>query len=219
MRVLLVEDDDRVAGALEVALSRRGYEVTRAATAAAALAAPDPDLVLLDLGLPDRDGVAVCRELRERSGVAIIVLTARGEERDRVTGLRSGADDYVVKPYGIQELLARIDAVMRRAGPVGGTGVVEAGPVSVDLGRREVRVDGEVVAVTRKEHDLLALLARHLDEVVTREHILAAVWHTTWDGSSHTLDVHVASLRTKLGRPGLLSTVRGVGYRLSGEGG
>ncbi len=218
MRILLVEDDDRVADALGTALRRQGYEVVRTATAREALAAPTVDLVLLDLGLPDVDGIEVCRALRRRGEVAIIAVTARAEERDRVCGLRAGADDYVVKPFGMAELRARIDAVMRRARPQapasGEVLEVEAGALRIDLARRQVTVAGQPVALTRKEFDLLALLAREPGTVVPRERILAEVWHTTWRGMGRTLDVHVATLRAKLGDASAVETVRCVGYRL-----
>lgn len=219
MRVLLVEDDSSVAAAMESALRRRGYEVVRAATAAEALAAPRVDLVLLDFGLPDGDGIDVCRELRRRDDhVAIIAVTARGEERDRVVGLRTGADDYVVKPFSMAELQARIDAVLRR--------VVRAappptarhiGPLRLDPASREVTVDGEPVNLTRKEFELLAVLAQEAGSVVSRDRLLMEVWRTTFAGG-HTLEVHIGSLRSKLGCPGLVQTVRGVGYRLRAEG-
>ncbi len=205
----------RVAAALETALRRRGHDVARATTAAEALAAAPADLVLLDLGLPDRDGLEVCRELRSRGDVAIIAVTARGEERDRVVGLRRGADDYVVKPFGMAELQARIDAVMRRtARSAQRQPVVQVGPITVDLDARKVEVEDREVALTRKEFDLLAALARRPGAVVTREQLLADVWQTTWLGSPHTVEVHVASLRAKLGTPTMVQTVRGVGYRL-----
>ena len=215
MRVLLVEDDVRVAGALETALRRRGYDLLRAHTAAEALAAPPVDLVLLDLGLPDGDGLEVCRELRRRGDVAIIAVTARAEERDRIAGLRIGADDYVVKPFGMAELQARIDAVMRRAArSVARQGGVTVGALSIDLDAHRVTTDGTEISLTRKEYDLLAALARRAGAVVTRDQLLADVWQTTWVGSPHTVEVHVASLRGKLGDAGLIQTVRGVGYRL-----
>ena len=218
MRVLLVEDDVRVAAALENSLRRRGYETLRAATAAAALAAPPVDLVLLDLGLPDRDGLEVCRELRRRGDVAIIAVTARGEERDRVAGLRTGADDYVVKPFGLAELEARIEAVMRRAARTGvSQGPIVVGGLTVDITAHQVTVDGAEVALTRKEFDLLVALARQPGAVVTRERLLAEVWHTTWAGNLHTVEVHLASLRSKLGDATLIQTVRGVGYRLRAQ--
>jgi len=215
VRVLLVEDDVRVAGALETALRRRGYDLLRAGTAAEALAAPPVDLVLLDLGLPDGDGLEVCRELRRRGDVAIIAVTARAEERDRIAGLRIGADDYVVKPFGMAELQARIDAVMRRAArSAARQGAVTVGPLTIDLDAHRVTSDGTEISLTRKEYDLLAALARRAGAVVTRDQLLADVWQTTWVGSPHTVEVHVASLRGKLGDPALVQTVRGVGYRL-----
>jgi DNA-binding response OmpR family regulator len=218
MRVLLVEDDIRVAGALEAALRRRGYDLLRAGTAAEALNAPPVDLVLLDLGLPDRDGIEVCRELRRRGEVAIIAVTARGEERDRIAGLRTGADDYVVKPFGMAELQARIDAVMRRAlRTAAPQGTSTVGDVTIDFDAHRVLVHGAEISLTRKEYDLLAALARRPGAVVTREQLLADVWHTTWAGSPHTVEVHIASLRAKLGDPGLVQTVRGVGYRLRAD--
>ena len=218
MRVLMVEDNPRMARGLETALRVRGYEVLWAVNAEQALAAPPVDLVLLDLGLPDRDGLEVCRELRRRGDVAIIAVTARGAECDRVTGLRTGADDYVVKPFGVAELHARIDAVMRRAARSAVRGqAVQFGAVSVDLDAHRVEVGGRKVALTRKEFDLLAALVRRQGGVVTRDQLLADVWHTTWTGSPHTVEVHIASLRSKIGEPGLVETVRGVGYRLHVE--
>jgi DNA-binding response OmpR family regulator len=215
MRVLLVEDDIRVAAALETALRRRGYDVSRASTAQDALAAPPADLVLLDLGLPDRDGIEVCRQLRRRGETAIIAVTARGEERDRVAGLRNGADDYVVKPFGMAELQARIDAVMRRsARSATRQETIKVGLLTIDLDARRVDVDGREITLTRKEFELLAALARRPGGTVTRDQLLAEVWRTTWHGSPHTVEVHVASLRTKLGDPGMVQTVRGIGYRL-----
>jgi DNA-binding response OmpR family regulator len=172
--------------------------------------------VLLDLGLPDMDGIEVCRELRRRSDVPIIAVTARSEERDRVMGLRTGADDYMVKPFGAAELIARIEAVLRRSRRTDSE--IEApicmGDVQIDLAARLVTRAGQPIPLTRKEFDVLALLARSPGAVVTRDRILAEVWHTAWQGSSHTLDVHVGSLRTKLGRPECFETVRGIGYRL-----
>ena len=175
MHILIVEDDDRVARALRSALVRHGYGVTLAGDAGSALAerADAPALILLDLGLPDRDGVDLCRRLRGRSDVPIIAVTARGEERDRVTGLRAGADDYVVKPFGIAELLARMEAVLRRTGTVAPTTAVDVGDVHVDLARREVTVAGREILLTRKEFDLLAALARRRGEVVARDELLA----------------------------------------------
>ncbi|MBQ1075081.1 response regulator transcription factor [Micromonospora sp. C31] len=218
MRILLVEDDRRVAAALSAALTRRGYEVEHAATVAAALSAAPCDLVLLDLTLPDGDGTDLCRELRRRSSqLGIIAVTARGEERDRVLGLRLGADDYVVKPFSMTELQARIEAVLRRAAhAVPERNLIEVGPVRVDVAARTVSVGGRPVALTRKEFDVLLSLARQPGVAVARDRILLDAWGTTW-GDGHTVEVHVGSLRGKLGDPGLVETVRGVGYRLRGE--
>jgi DNA-binding response OmpR family regulator len=220
VRVLLVEDDAGVAGALASGLRRRGWELVHAATGAAAVARTHGvDLVLLDLGLPDMDGMDVCRTLRAGSDVPIIALTARGDARSKVAGLRGGADDYVVKPFGFAELVARMEAVLRRSRPVLPVRVparppVRLADVEIDLDARTVRAHGGPVRLTRKEFDLLALLAEQPGAVRTRAEILQRVWQSTWQGSSRTLDVHVASLRAKLDAPDLVETVRGVGYRL-----
>lgn len=215
VHVLVVEDDESIGEPLEAGLRRNGFEVTRARSVAEALAAGTVDLVLLDLGLPDGDGLDVCRELRRRSGVPIIVVTARGEEVDRVLGLELGADDYLVKPFGFRELVARIRAVARRtSGPEAGAVSPSAGPIVVDRRTRTVTVHGEVVVLTRKEYDLLALLAEDSGAVRTREEILERVWDENWYGPTKTLDVHIASLRRKLGLPAAIETVRGVGFRL-----
>jgi len=215
MDVLLVEDDDSIAVPLADGLRREGFTVTRAASGEEALAAPEAVFVLLDIRLPDVDGFTVCRELRARSDVPIIVVSARGEEVDRVVGLELGADDYVVKPFGLRELVARMRAVSRRkSGPRDDAGELKAGPLAVDLRAHRITCDGRELAVTAKEFDLLALLVREAGAVVDRERILRDVWNTTWYGSSKTVDVHVASLRRKLGDPTLIETVRGIGFRL-----
>ena len=226
VRVLLVEDDDRVAAALADLLRRHGALVTRAASGAEALAAGEVDLVLLDLGLPDMDGTAVCRALRRASDVPIIAVTARAEERDRVLGLRTGADDYVVKPYSSAELLARIEAVLRRSARPSaasalphqavdtGQPVVRWDGLEVDVGARRVRVAGADVRLSRKEFDVLRVLLGARGAVCTREQLLDEVWGAALFGSTRTLDVHIATLRGKLGDPELVETVRGVGYRL-----
>jgi DNA-binding response OmpR family regulator len=215
MNVLLVEDDTSIAEPLAVGLRREGFEVEHVGTGGEALAAPIPDIVLLDLRLPDIDGFTVCRELRARSDVPIIVVSARGEEVDRVVGLELGADDYLVKPFGLRELIARIRAVTRRTrnGHSSDDEIV-AGRLRVDLRAHRVLVDGHEVQLTSKEFDLLAALARDAGAVVDRERLLREVWQTTWYGSSKTIDVHVAALRRKLGDPALIETVRGIGLRL-----
>jgi two-component system response regulator RegX3 len=214
MRVLIVEDEDPIAEPLAEGLRREGFEVERAATGAEALAAPPVDIVLLDLRLPDMDGLDVCRQLRERSSVPVIVVTARGEEADRVVGLELGADDYVVKPFGLRELIARIRAVMRRAGADPEARVVHAGELEVDERTRRARLAGRELSLTPKEFDLLAALARDPGAAVSRRSLLEDVWDTNWYGSAKTIDVHVAALRRKLGDPGWIETVRGVGFRL-----
>ena len=216
MRILLVEDEDSIAEPLAAGLRREGFEVERAATAADALAAAPADLVLLDLRLPDGDGLDVCRELRTRGDTPIIVVTARGEESDRVVGLELGADDYVVKPFGLRELIARIRAVTRRtsgrAQPV-----LRAGELEVDERARLARLGDRELELTPKEFDVLAALARDAGAAVSRRRLLEEVWETSWYGSSKTVDVHVAALRRKLGDAGLIETVRGVGFRLRAQ--
>jgi len=215
MHLLVVEDEDAIAEPLVEGLRGEGFEVTRVATGRAALEASPADLVLLDLRLPDLDGFAVCRELRARSDVPIIMVTAKGEEVDRVVGLELGADDYVVKPFGLRELVARIRAVARRSpGRAEQRGMLRTGGLEIDLRGRRASLDGRELQLTLKEFDLLGLLASEPGVVVDRHRILREVWDTTWYGSSKTVDVHVASLRKKLGDPTLIETVRGVGLRL-----
>ncbi|HEY5660053.1 MAG TPA: response regulator transcription factor [Gaiellaceae bacterium] len=214
MRVLIVEDEDAIAEPLAEGLRREGFDVARAATGAEALAATPADVVLLDLRLPDRDGFDICRELRSRSAVPIIVVTARGEEADRVVGLELGADDYVVKPFGLRELIARIRAVTRRARGDHSGSTVRTGELEVDLRARRATLAGRELELTQKEFDLLAALARDPGAVLSRRRLLEEVWDTSWYGSSKTIDVHVAALRRKLGDPSWIETVRGVGFRL-----
>jgi two-component system response regulator RegX3 len=218
MRLLVVEDDRAIAEPMVEGLRREGFAVSWVGTGADALAAAPSDLVLLDLGLPDMDGYGVCRRLRSGSGVPIIVVTARGAEVDKVVGLELGADDYLVKPFGFRELVARIRAVLRRAEaqpvPPSSEGPQELGPLVIDRRTRRITVDGEERALTPKEFELLALLAEDPGAVVTRQQILEEVWDPHWYGPTKTVDVHVASLRRKLGHPEWIETVRGVGLRL-----
>ena len=214
MKILLVEDEDSIADPLAEGLRREGFAVDRVATGEAALTADPADLVLLDLRLPDVDGTEVCRRLRAESDVPIIVVSARDEEVDRVVGLELGADDYVVKPFGFRELLARIRAVMRRARRDDDT-VLRAGDLEVDVRARRATLTGRELALTTKEFDLLALLASDPGVVVGRERVLREVWDTSWLGPTKTVDVHVATLRRKLGDPRWIETVRGVGHRLA----
>jgi DNA-binding response OmpR family regulator len=215
VRLLLVEDDPTISDPLLEGLRREGFEVELAATGAAALAAPPVDLVLLDLGLPDLEGRVVCQEMRAASNVPIIVVTARSDEIDRVVLLELGADDYVVKPFGFRELVARIRAVLRRVGqpeaPAADAEPVVVGKLLVDRRRHAVSYGDEPVAVTPKEYDLLLCLALDAGAVKTREQLMREVWDEHWWGSTKTLDVHIASLRRKLA-PELIETVRSVGY-------
>lgn len=218
MRVLLVEDDPMLGDALRRTLIAAGYSVRLAPTGAEALVAlaeSTPDVVLLDMGLPDRDGLGVCREIREHSRVPILAVTARGDVHSRVSGLRSGADDYLVKPIAPAELLARIDAVLRRSQGAAVAATVQVGDVVVDLDRRVVTAAGTPITVTRKEFDLLAALARREGAVVERVDLLEQVWGTADAAAARTLEAHVASLRGKLGDRDIVVTVRGVGYRLA----
>ena len=216
MKILLVEDDDDIAEPLIIGLRREGFDVSHVSTASAAVSAAMPDLVLLDLGLPDAHGFDVCRQLRARSSVPIIMVTARDDEVDRVTGLEMGADDYVVKPFGFRELAARIRAVARRsAGSSSLVGTQLVGSLEIDRREHRVLLHGEELALTPKEFDLLALLAVDPGAMVTRRDILAEVWDPHWYGTSRTVDVHIASLRKKLGHADWIETSRGVGFRLA----
>ncbi|MGY6022641.1 response regulator transcription factor [Streptomyces spinosirectus] len=212
-RVLVVEDDRGIADSLVRGLRQAGYTVEGVRRGRDALAAPTPDVILLDLGLPDIDGVEVCRRLRARSDAAIIAVTARGEEADRVVALDEGADDYLVKPFGLAELLARIRAVLRRRRPVGPQ-VVRHGPLALDLRTRQVTVGDRTVALTPKEFSILECLTADPGRVVSRQQILERAWDAHWYGPTKVLDVHVAALRRKLGVPGLIETVYGHGFRL-----
>ncbi|MEQ8840387.1 MAG: response regulator transcription factor [Acidimicrobiales bacterium] len=214
MKLLVVEDDASISGPLRTGLVREGFEVEIAATAEEALAAETPDLVLLDLGLPDLDGRVVCRQLRERSAVPIIIVTARGDEVERVTLLEAGADDFLVKPYGFRELVARIRAVLRRsAAPESPLMERVLGPLLIDQKSHRVERHGDPVALTPREYDLLCYLATDPGAVFARDQIIHDVWDENWWGSTKTLDVHVASLRKKIGAE-MIETVRGVGFRL-----
>ncbi|MFI0742112.1 response regulator transcription factor [Streptomyces sp. NPDC021100] len=229
MRLLLVEDDDHVAAALSAVLARHGFAVTHARNGEEALQALLPGdaapfgVVLLDLGLPDQDGFEVCGRIRKRTGTPVIMVTARADTRSKIHGLNLGADDYVVKPYDTGELLARIHAVARRTPPGPGPApgpdeapgsILRLGGLTIELPTRRVSVDGLAVPLTRKEFDLLALLAQRPGVVFRREQIISEVWQTSWEGTGRTLEVHIASLRGKLRMPALIETVRGVGYKI-----
>ncbi len=221
--VLLVEDEQSIAEPFARALDRSGFVTSVAHTGAEALAQlahDQPDVVLLDLSLPDADGRDICRQVRLDSSVPIIMVTASGSVTDRVVGLELGADDYIVKPFAIGEVVARIRAVLRRGRtpdePVTG---VQVGDLYIDVGARRVWLSEREVELTRKEFDLLERLARDAGRVVTREALMSDVWDLNWFGSTKTLDVHIAWLRRKLGddpgHPTFIHTVRGVGFRLA----
>ena len=213
---MVVEDDDAVALALIDAVNAAGHEAFRAARGADALLRhQQAQLILLDLGLPDMDGLEVLRKLRQVTEVPIVILTARNDERSVVRGLRQGADDYRVKPIGLAVLLARIEAVARRSRvQAPDAGVLAVGDLQVDTGKREAALAGRELSLTAKEFDLLALLAQHAGSVVTREQILDSLWGDAFMAVSRSLDVHLTGLRSKLDRPGMIVNVRGVGYRI-----
>jgi two-component system, OmpR family, response regulator RegX3 len=224
--ILLVEDERAITEPLAEALEREGFNAAVAGTAAEAMetaATRDPDLVLLDIGLPDGSGLDVCRELRRDSQVPIIMLTARGAESDRVAGLELGADDYIVKPFSAREVMARVRAVLRRATatPSGDGGApLRIGDVTLDTAKHEARLGDEPIELSRKEFELLRVLMESAGSVLTREALIDEVWDMNWFGSTKTLDVHISGLRKKLDddpkEPRYIHTVRGVGFRFSG---
>ena len=227
-RILIVEDEESISTPFAEALRRAGFQPLVAGTAAGALELAEeaqPDLVVLDLMLPDGDGRDVCREIRRGSDVPILMLTARGTELDRVVGLEIGADDYVVKPFSAREVISRIRAVLRRTGARESAPEepIVVGDVELDPAARIARRDGTELDLSRKEFDLLAELMRHAGHVVKREDLMANVWDVNWFGSTKTLDVHIGWLRRKLGEDGAspyIETVRGVGFRFAApEGG
>ena len=222
--ILVVDDEPTLRETLVDALEADGFRVVAAADGREALArfrADRPDLVLLDLMLPELSGIEVCRIIRAESGVPIVMLTAKDSELDKVVGLELGADDYVTKPFSLRELVARIRAVSRRALDAPPTGderdlsaVQTIGPMELDRRTRRVRIDADEISLTAKEFDLLAFLANDVGAVHTRTEILEAVWDAHWYGPTKTVDAHVASLRKKLGDHGWIEAVRGVGFRL-----
>jgi two-component system, OmpR family, response regulator RegX3 len=226
-RILVVEDEESISQPFAEALRRAGFEAVVTGTAAGAIelaGSEQPDLVMLDLALPDGDGRDVCRELRRRSDVPIVMLTARGTEMDKIVGLELGADDYVVKPFSAAEVISRIRAVLRRSAPRENGGgekgkPVRIGEVEIDPAARIARFRGGDLELSRKEFDLLAVLMRNGGRVVTREDLMSEVWDTNWFGSTKTLDVHIGWLRRKLdddpADPAYIETVRGVGFRFA----
>ncbi|WP_328503240.1 response regulator transcription factor [Streptomyces sp. NBC_00457] len=221
LRVLLIEDDETIAEPLAEGLGHFGLTVDRVATGTEGLRGPYGDVVLLDLGLPDMDGIDVCRGIRQTSDVPIVILSARGEEADRVLGLELGADDYLAKPFSVRELVARVRAVTRRTQrtqePVepAPEPAYEPGPLVVDRRTRQVWVGEVQIPLTPKEFELLALLTEDPGAVYSRQQILDRVWDPHYEGPTKTLDVHVAALRRKLGHPAWIQTLRGIGFRLA----
>jgi len=221
-RVLVVEDEPGIAEPLAAHLAREGFEATAVGTVADARDAVEhtpPDVVVLDVMLPDGDGRDLCRELRASSDVPILLLTARGADADRIVGLEIGADDYIVKPFSAGELVARIRAILRRTGRVSVRHVVELVDLRLDLDARTLTKGGTPVSLAAREFDLLALLMSRAGTVVRREEIMDEVWDPHWFGSTKTLDVHIAWLRKKLGddpaHPRYITTIRGVGFRFT----
>jgi DNA-binding response OmpR family regulator len=214
--ILLVEDEEDIASLVRAYLERDGFHVlwrSRGVDGLLALEQHEVRLAILDLQLPDADGLDLCRAIREQSQLPIVILTARDEEVDRITGLELGADDYVAKPFSPRELVARVRAVLRRADPDAGDDTLVLGDVVIDRGGRSIVVAGEPVDLTGMEFDLLAYLVDHVGVVLTRERLLDRVWGLAFPGGTRTVDVHVAQLRRKLGRPDLIRTVRGSGYK------
>jgi len=222
-RVLVVEDEAGISGPLSTHLSREGFDTTVAPTMEAArdsFASSPPDVVLLDVMLPDGDGRDLCREMRASSDVPIVMLTARGADVDKIVGLELGADDYVVKPFSAPELVARIRAILRRGRAPGGRAVIEVDDIRLDTAARTVTKAGRRVDLAAREFDLLEMLMRNRGTVVRREAIMDEVWDPHWFGSTKTLDVHIAWLRRKLdddaANPRYITTIRGVGFRFAG---
>jgi DNA-binding response OmpR family regulator len=217
-QLLLVEDEASIGSLVSAYLEQTGYRVAWVRSGEEALLKLDelePRLVLLDIGLPGADGFDICRSIRARSTVPIVMLTARDEEADRVAGLEVGADDYVSKPFSPRELAARVKAVLRRSEPAApSTQRIEIGDVVLDPQAREVTVAGQAVELTGKEFDLLAYLLENAGIVVSRDQLLDRVWGMSYAGGTRTVDVHVAQLRRKLGRPDSIKTFRGSGYKV-----
>jgi two-component system, OmpR family, response regulator len=218
--ILVVEDEQAIADLVRAYLKRDGFGVVWARSGEQALeelARHPVRLVVLDIGLPGIDGFEVCRRLRARTGVPILILSARDDEVDRVAGLEAGADDYVTKPFSPRELAARVKAILRRASGGGETidgGSLSVGDVELDRAARSVSAAGEPVELTAREFDLLAALLAHPGVVLSRDRLLELVWGGEFAGGTRTVDVHVAQLRAKLGRPELIQTVRGAGYKV-----
>jgi DNA-binding response OmpR family regulator len=222
--ILVVDDEAAMLESMRYFLEREGYRVITTDTGAAAIraaASEHPDLVILDVMLPDLDGLEVTRRLRREARVPIIMVSARGDEIDKVVGLEVGADDYLAKPFGHREFIARVRAALRRSGGTGMVDRLEVGPLVIDVTRHTVRIHDRQLDLPLKEFDLLRVLAEHAGQVVSRRDLLAAVWGEDFFGEEKTLDVHISRLRQRLGEdpesPRLIQTVRGVGYRLGND--
>jgi DNA-binding response OmpR family regulator len=215
---VVIEDDEAIGALVGTYLEQAGFDVVRESSGERGVEAVDrrrPRVVVLDLGLPDADGFDLCRRLRESGDVPILIVTARDEEVDRVIGLELGADDYITKPFSPRELVARVRAVLRRAEPgPAEASVLEVGELRIDLATRSATFAGSLLVLRTLEFELLAELARHAGRVVGRDRLLDRVWGLSFAGGTRTVDVHIAQLRKKLGRPDVIQTVRGSGYRL-----
>ena len=215
--IVVVDDEPNIADLVGMYLEREGFRVLKCGTGDAGLEAFQahrPRLVVLDVGLPDIDGLEVCKQIRKTSQVPVIFLTARDGEVDRVLGLELGADDYLTKPFSPAELVARVKAVLRRTDGAPAPEITQIGRVTIDVGRREIRTDESVVDLTAKEFELLLFLATRPGLALSRQQILDGVWGPDWFGDARTVDVHIAQVRKKLGGAVTITTVRGVGYRL-----
>ena len=215
--IVVIDDEPNIADLVGLYLEREGFRVLKAGSGTSGLeqiATHRPRLIVLDVGLPDIDGLEVCKQIRQTSRTPVIFLTARESEVDRVLGLELGADDYVTKPFSPAELVARVRAVLRRSDGMSLPEVVQAGRVTIDAGRREIRIDEQPVEFTTKEFDLLRFLAQRPGLALSRHQILDGVWGPDWFGDARTVDVHIAQVRRKVSGATLITTVRGVGYRL-----
>ncbi len=220
-RILVVDDEKPLAQMVATYLARAGFDTAQAHTGPRALEEARrfaPDVIVLDLGLPGMDGLEVCREIRSFSDCYILMLTARGSEEDKITGLATGADDYITKPFSIRELVTRVRAVLRRPRTTTMAAPITTGELAVDIGAHDVRVNGVPVALTRTEFELLVALVLRRDRALSRQELVTEVWDTSWVGDERIIDVHIGNLRRKLGSDsrgrGFIETVRGVGYRM-----
>ena len=220
-RILVVDDEKPLAQMVATYLARAGFDTAQAHTGPRALEEARrfaPDVIVLDLGLPGMDGLEVCREIRSFSDCYILMLTARGSEEDKITGLATGADDYITKPFSIRELVTRVRAVLRRPRTTTMAAPITTGELAVDIGAHDVRVNGVPVALTRTEFELLVALVLRRDRALSRQELVTEVWDISWVGDERIIDVHIGNLRRKLGSDsrgrGFIETVRGVGYRM-----